>query len=82
MAAAADGTDPPGGDACQRYHDGSHRHETILAELPASGPDRYAVFTLEDDGSTALGADSGDFLQALRAIRTDLDAFQTWRPGR
>ncbi|MCB1854707.1 MAG: patatin-like phospholipase family protein [Pseudomonadales bacterium] len=51
------------------------RHET-MAELPRERPDRYAVFTLgEDDGSTALGADSSDFLQALRAIRTDLDAF-------
>jgi NTE family protein len=51
------------------------RHET-MAELPREQPDRYAVFTLGDnDGSTAFGEDSGHFLQALRDIRTDLDAF-------
>ena len=51
------------------------RHET-MAELPREQPDRYAVFTLGDsDGSTAFGEDTGHFLQALRDIRTDLDAF-------
>jgi len=51
------------------------RHET-MAELPREQPDRYAVFTLGDnDGSTTFGEDSGHFLQALRDIRTDLDAF-------
>ncbi len=51
------------------------RHET-MAELPREQPDRYAVFTLgDDDGSKAFGEDTGHFLQALRDIRTDLDAF-------
>ena len=51
------------------------RHET-MAELPREQPDRYAVFTLGDsDGNTAFGEDTRHFLQALRDIRTDLDAF-------
>ncbi len=51
------------------------RNET-LARLPGDRPDRYAIFILgEDDGSTVLGDDTGHFLQALRDIRTDLDAF-------
>ena len=51
------------------------RSET-LAELPEHGPDRYAIFTLGDaDGSAAFGEDAGRFLEALRNIRTDLDAF-------
>lgn len=51
------------------------RNET-LAELPEHGPDRYAIFTLGDaDGSAAFGEDAGRFLEALRNIRTDLDAF-------
>jgi len=48
----------------------------IMAELVEHQPDRYAVFTLgNDDGNAAFGEDSGRFLQALRDIRTDLDAF-------
>ena len=48
----------------------------IMAELPQHRPDRYAVFTLgDDDGNAVFGEDSGRFLQALRDIRTDLDAF-------
>ena len=51
------------------------RHET-MAELHREQPDRYAVFTLGDsDGNTAFGEDTRHFLQALRDIRTDLDAF-------
>jgi NTE family protein len=51
------------------------RKET-LAELPEHGPDRYAIFTLgDDDGSAVFGEDTERFLDALRNIRTDLDAF-------
>lgn len=51
------------------------RNET-MAELVELQPDRYAVFTLgNDDGNALFGEDSGRFLQALRDIRTDLDAF-------
>ena len=48
----------------------------IMAELVQHRADRYAVFTLGfDDGNAVFGEDSGRFLQALRNIRTDLDAF-------
>jgi NTE family protein len=51
------------------------RNET-LAELPEHGPDRYAIFTLgDDDGSAVFEEDKERFLDALRNIRTDLDAF-------
>jgi NTE family protein len=47
-----------------------------MAELLQHEPDRYAVFTLGDgDGATVFGSDGDRFLQALRDIRTDLDAF-------
>jgi NTE family protein len=48
----------------------------VLAELLEHQPDRYAVFYLgENDGNTVFGEDSPRLLQALRNIRTDLDAF-------
>jgi len=51
------------------------RNET-MARLPQDRTHRYAIFTLgEEDGSTVFGDDTAHFLQALRDIRTDLDAF-------
>jgi NTE family protein len=48
----------------------------VLAELLEHQPDRYAVFYLgENDGNTVFAEDSPRLLQALRNIRTDLDAF-------
>jgi NTE family protein len=48
----------------------------LLAELQLRSPEQWAVFTLgEPDGSGAFGEEAGRFLRALKAIRTDLDAF-------
>jgi NTE family protein len=48
----------------------------VLAELLEHQSDRYAVFYLgENDGNPVFGEDTARFLQALRNIRTDLDAF-------
>lgn len=48
----------------------------IMAELRERRAGRYALFTLGDeDGNTRFGEDSARLLQALRDIRTDLDAF-------
>lgn len=53
-----------------------HIRKETMAELSLRQPHRYAVFTLGgSDGSKVFGDDSGHFLQALRNIRTDLDAF-------
>lgn len=49
---------------------------SILQELEHRGENHFAVFTLGSAaGSDAFGDDAEVFLQALRGVRTDLDAF-------